>query len=179
MEGAVGNAMPQTMLAVLAMMMFSLFAVQQQEKVYLSQSTMIRQAVSAMLNGAAVERLEEIGSKGYDQAIVDNETVTNSTQLAAPDSEFGPGNDHTPEDDVDDFHTAVDTLYRAIGADSLGFVVSSEVVYASESNPEEAAPSGVRTKYKRVTVTARSLLDFDIADVEVSRSVSCGSACQW
>ena len=171
--------MPQTMLAVLAMMMFSLFAVQQQEKVYLAQNTMIRQAVSAMLNGAAVERLEEIGSKGYDQAIVDNETLTSASQLANPDTQFGPGNDHTPEDDIDDFHTAVDTLYRAIGADSLGFIVESSVVYASELNPSEAAPSGVRTKYKLVTVTARSLLQYDIPDAQVTRSVSCGSACQW
>ncbi len=34
--------MPQTMLAILAMMMFSLFAVQQQEKIYFAQNTMIR-----------------------------------------------------------------------------------------------------------------------------------------
>jgi len=124
--------MPQTMLAVLAMMMFSLFAVQQQEKVYFAQNTMIRQAVSAMLNGAAVERLEEIGSKDYDQAIVDNETLTTSSQLASASTEFGPGNDHTSEDDIDDFHSAVDTL----------------------------------------------LLD-ELSPAQASRSVSCGSACQW
>ncbi len=75
------------MIAVLAMMMFSLFAVQQQEKIYFAQNTLIRQAVSAMLNGAAVERLEEIGSKGYDQAIADNETLTSSGQLASPSSQ--------------------------------------------------------------------------------------------
>lgn len=34
--------MPPTMIAVLAMMMFSLFAVQQQEKIYFAQNTMIR-----------------------------------------------------------------------------------------------------------------------------------------
>jgi hypothetical protein len=170
--------MPQTMLAVLAMMIFSLFAVQQQEKVFFAQNAMIRQAVSAMLNGAAVERLEEIGSKGYDQAIVDNETLTGSGQLSSSTYDFGPGNDHTPEDDIDDFDTAVDTLYRAIGTDSLGFVVESTVVYADELNPETAAASGSRTKYKLVTVTARSLLA-GLPDVTVSRSVSCGSACQW
>ena len=171
--------MPQTMLAILAMMMFSLFAVQQQEKIYFAQNTMIRQAVSAMLNGAAVERLEEIGSKGYDQAIVDNEILITSSQLASPSTEFGPGFDHTPEDDIDDFHTAVDTLYREIGADSLGFIVESTVEYASEADPSQPAPSGVRTKYKLVTVTARSVLQYEIPDAQVSRSVSCGSACQW
>ena len=34
--------MPQTMLAFLATMLFSLFAVDQQQKVYLAQQTMIR-----------------------------------------------------------------------------------------------------------------------------------------
>ncbi len=33
----------------------------------------------------------------------------------------------TPHDDLDDLHTAVDTLYRALGADSLGFVIKPEV----------------------------------------------------
>ena len=167
------------MLAVLAMMLFSLFAVQQQEKIYFAQNTMIRQAVSAMLNGAAVERLEEVGSKGYDQAIVDNETLVSSLHLASPSHEFGPGSDHTPEDDIDDFHAAVDTLYRPVGSDSLGFILESSVVYASELDPETPAPSGTRTKYKLVTVTARCLTLPEMPQVEVSRSFSCGSACQW
>ncbi len=79
--------MPQTMLAILAMMLFSMFAVEQQQKVYLAQQTMIRQTVSIMLNGAAVERLEEIGSKGYDQTVVDNETLSSSAELSSRDSE--------------------------------------------------------------------------------------------
>ncbi len=170
--------MPQTMLAILAMMLFSLFAVEQQHKVYLAQQTMIRQTVVVMLNGASVERLEEIGSKGYDQTVVDNETLSSSAELSSLDTEFGPGNDHTAEDDLDDFHIAVDTLYRAVGADSLGFVVGSEVVYASEFDPEQPAAPGTKTKFKLVTVTARSLTLPDL-EVQISRSFSCGSACQW
>ena len=87
--------MPQTMLAILAMMLFSLFAVEQQQKVYLAQHTMIRQTVLVMLNGASVERLEEIGSKGYDQTVVDNEILSSPAELSSPDTAFGPGNDHT------------------------------------------------------------------------------------
>ena len=170
--------MPQTMLAILAMMLFSMFAVEQQKKVYLAQQAMIRQTVSIMLNGASVERLEEIGSKGYDQTVVDSETLSSSTDLSSPDTEFGPGNDHTPEDDLDDFHAAVDTVYRAIGAHSLGFVIESEVEYASEFDPEQPAAPGTKTKYKLVTVTARSLTLPDL-EVRISRSFSCGSACQW
>lgn len=166
------------MLAILAMMLFSLFAVQQQEKVYYTQSIMIRQAVTAMLNGAAVERLEEISSKGFDQATVDNETLIAASQLASDITDFGPGNDHTAEDDVDDFHTAVDTLYRSIGADSLGFMVSSQVDYAATTNPSQPASSGTKTKYKLVTVTARSV-ELPNLEVTISRSISCGSACQW
>jgi len=170
--------MPQTMLAILAMMLFSLFAVQQQEKVYFAQSTMIRQTVSAMLNGAAVERLEEIGSKGYDQSIVDNETVTSTAELASAATGFGPGNDPTPEDDIDDFHAALDTLYRAVGTDSLSFHVESTVQYADEVNPSVPAAGGIKTKFKLVTVTVRSI-DLEDLEATVSRSFSCGSGCQW
>ncbi len=170
--------MPQTMLAILAMMIFSLFAVNQQERVYIAQKAMIRQAVTVMLNSAAVERLEEISAKGYDQATVDDETISSSAELSSSTSGFGPGTDHTAEDDLDDFHTATDTLYRAVGTDSLGFVVVSEVAYASEANPAELAAAGTKTKYKLVTVTARSLTMPEL-EVTISRSCSCGSACQW
>lgn len=170
--------MPQTMLAILAMMIFSLFAVNQQERVYVAQKAMIRQTVTVMLNSASVERLEEISSKGYDQATVDDETISSSAELSSSTSGFGPGTDHTAEDDLDDFHTAIDTLYRAVGTDSLGFVVVSEVAYASEANPAELAAAGTKTKYKLVTVTARSLTMPEL-EVTISRSCSCGSACQW
>jgi hypothetical protein len=170
--------MPQSMTGILAMIIFTLFAVQQQEKIFLTQNSMVRQAISGMVNGAAVERMDEIGSKDYDQSVSDNETLTSSAQLSAS-SGFGPGADHTAEDDLDDFHAATDTLYRGIGVDSLGFVVYSEVYYASESDPEQAAGVGERTKYKKVVVTARSLTIPDMPEVEVQRSFSCGSACQW
>lgn len=165
------------MLAILAMMIFSLFAVNQQEKVYAVQSTMVRQAVTAMLNGAAVERLDEIGSKSFDEATHDDTVCSLSSELSS-DSDFGPGHDFTSENDMDDFHLAADTLYRTVGTDALGFVVASEVVYASELNPAVAASSGTRTKYKLVTVTASSLTLPDL-EVSISRSFSCGSACQW
>ena len=48
-----------------------------------------------------------------------------------------------------------------------------------ESDPSQPASSGVRTKYKLVTVTAESLLQYAIPEAQVSRSISCGSACQW
>ena len=48
---------------------------------------MIRQTVWVMLHGASVERLEEIGSKGYDQTFVDNETLSSSAELSSRDSE--------------------------------------------------------------------------------------------
>ncbi len=52
----------------------------------LSQQFMIRQTVLVMLHDASVERLEEIGSKGYDQTVVDNETLSSSADLSSRDS---------------------------------------------------------------------------------------------
>ncbi len=84
---------------------FSLFAVDQQQKGYLA-----RQAVSVMLNGASVERFEAINSNGYDQTVVDNETLSSSAQRFSPDTAFGPGIDPTAQDDLGDFHTADITM---------------------------------------------------------------------
>ena len=138
---------------------------------------MVNQTVSTMLNGAAVERMEEIGATGYDQATVDNESISSWTDLAFVDDGFGPGNDPIAEDDIDDFHTAVDTLYRTIGTHSLAFVVTSTVSYASESNPDEE--TSARTKFKKVTVEAVSVELPNLGSVTLSRSFSCGSACAW
>ena len=58
--------------------MFFLFAVLQQEKVHFAENTMIRQAVRAVHYGTTVNHLKASGSRGYAQALVDDETVLSS-----------------------------------------------------------------------------------------------------
>ena len=93
--------MPQTMLAVLAMMLFSLLAMQQQEQVYFAQNPMIRQAVGALFNGAVAERLGKIGSKSCDRALIDSEILPLPHRLAFSPTHFNPGNDPPFDQPID------------------------------------------------------------------------------
>ena len=92
--------MPQTMLAVLAVMMCSLFAERQQEPVFVSQNSMIHQAGSAM-HHHAVECLDAIGLKGHTQALGDTESSMSSGRSSSSSTPFYPVLDLPFEDACD------------------------------------------------------------------------------
>ena len=85
--------MPQTMLAVLAMMLFFLFAVRQQEQIHLAQNPMIPQAVGALFNGIAAEGLAEIESNSNDRGLIDTEPLAPSGSFASSPTNFDTSND--------------------------------------------------------------------------------------
>lgn len=170
--------MLQTMMTIMALMIFSLFAVQQQRNTYFKQQKMINHALETMLTGTAVQRLGEIGAKGFDQYIVDEAMADTPGNLASV-SAFGPGKDHTAEDDLDDFHMATDTLSRRVGTGSLDVVIYTEVFYAQENNPTAISTSSTPTKFKIVTLTAHIPSVDTVPEVRLSQSFSCGGACAW
>lgn len=182
--------MGQTLYAIIAMMVVSLFAMQQQRNALRAQLDMIDNEISMMASGVAVERLEEIGAQAFDQNTRGGETADSPNDLTPP-SEFGAGFDQTG-DDLDDFHGSLTTFGRPIGEDSLWFDVVATVDYVQENNHDQ--PSGNATKFKRVTVTV--VVDEDAPEnagilamydaeglaersVVLSQLYSCKSACQW
>lgn len=58
--------MLQTVYAILALMTFMLFSINNQQHILRSQIGMIRSEVELMGNGVAVERLEELGAVAFD-----------------------------------------------------------------------------------------------------------------
>lgn len=182
--------MGQTLYAIIAMMIVSLFAMQQQRSALRAQLDMIDNEIAMISSGVAVERLEEIGALAFDQNTRGGETADSPNDLTPP-AEFGAGYDQTG-DDLDDFHATLATLGRPLGEDSLWFDVVATVDYVQESNHDQVAPSA--TKFKRVTVTVRvdedapanaGILQMYDAEglaeraVTLSQLYSCKSACQW
>ena len=176
----------QTLYAIIAMMVMSLFAMQQQRQALRVQMSMIDQEINTIASSVATERLEEIGSKAFDHATTNGTTITSASALTAP-AEFGTNMDADSNDDLDDFNGSEVTVVRSIGGSDLAFTTSSTVSYVSASNLDEVSSS--RTKYKMVTVmvTVNDQLDESLYSVEglarktitVSQTYSCNSACQF
>ena len=169
--------MPQSLLAIAAISILSLFVFQQQQSAIYVQRTMVEAAVAVMSNGVAVERLSEIRTMHYDQATRDY-GVVDSPLLLSQRSNFGPSRD-TPNDDIDDFDGAVKDVERIIGTGTLTFRVESQVTYAEEGDPSSESKSSLPTKYKKVTVKVYNLDLAEADTVEISQSFSCKEACQW
>lgn len=165
--------MSQTMLALLALMLASLFAVQQQRQTAEMRLAMIRSEVSTQSTGVAVDRLEEIGSMSFDEATIGNETLSAVDSLTAgpPFGSDAPGND------IDDFDGVTVDTFRVAGTQQLNFRMTSRVRYASEASFETEVAS--RTKVKKVTVKVFNLDIPNPDTVTISQSYVCGSRCNW
>lgn len=165
--------MTQTMLAMLALMLATLFAVQQQRQTAQVRMGMIRSEYGTQSTGVAVDRLEEIGSMAFDEATVGDETLLTVDSLTAgpPFSLDAPGTD------IDDFHEITVDTFRVAGGHKLNFRMHSVVRYASETNFEMEVTGP--TKVKKATVKVYSL---DIANpdtITISQAYACGSRCNW
>lgn len=165
--------MSQTMLAILALMLATLFAVQQQRQTAEIRFGMIRSEISTQTTGVAVDRLEEIGSMAFDESVVGDETLASLASLTAgpPYAADAPGND------LDDFHAVTVDTFRVAGTQKLNFRMTSTVRYASESDFQQEV--GGPTKVKKVTVKVYSLDIPNPDTVRLSQSYVCGSRCNW
>lgn len=165
--------MSQTLFAILAMMLATLFSLQQHRHVMQAQINMIRTEVATQATGVATDRLEEIGAKAFDEQTKGGTTLTAATSLT------GPANFilDTPGDDIDDFHNTQVTRYRTGDADTLSFQVETSISYVNSTNlyQESVTP----TKFKKATVRVWSL-NLALPDtITLAQTYACGSACDW
>lgn len=165
--------MSQTLLAILALMLATMFSVQQLRHTAFTQLSMIRSEIGTQSTGVAVDRLEEIGSMAFDEATVGGVTITSSALLTtgAPFGLDAPGND------IDDFDGATVDTFRLAGLDTLRFRIQSRVRYADPDDvgKEVSGP----TKVKKATVKVYSLDIVAPDTITLSQSYSCGSRCNW
>lgn len=169
--------MSQTIYAIIALMLLSLFVFQQRRSTIRMQQTMVHNAVAVVAHGVAVERLSKIRSMSYDQATA-NDTFINSASELTPVQEFGPSQD-VENDDVDDFHGASVNVERAVGEGTLTFRVETTVHYADEDDPAQARTDDTRTRYKKVAVRVYNLDVAGTDTIAIAQTVSCKNACNW
>ena len=176
----------QTLYAIIAMMLMSLFAMQQQRNALRVQMDMIDQEISTIASSIATERLEEIGSKAFDEATTNGTLITSASALTNQHA-FGVNMDANATDDLDDFDGSEITVVRTIAGSDLLFTTTSTVAYVSASNLDEVSAS--KTKYKMITVTVTINEGFDESlysiegmvrkTITLSQTYSCNSACQF
>lgn len=169
--------MPQTLLALVAVMMASLFAFQQQRYVLDMRMDMIRNEIATQATSVAVDRLEEIRAMSFDEATKGENNITSQSDLTLKDHFT---DDAPPIDDVDDFDGATVQRFRVVGTDTLWFEVTTQVAYAQEADPDATISDvSVRTKFKKATVWVHSLNTSVTDTIAVAQSVACGSKCKW
>jgi hypothetical protein len=165
--------MSQTMLSILALVLATMFAVQQQRHTAHTKLSMIRGEIGTQTTGVAVDRLEEIGAMAFDEATVGDITLDSPDSLTSG-SPFGldaPGND------IDDFDAVTLDTFRVAGNDTLRFRVVSRVRYANEA--DVAQEVGGPTKVKKATVKVYNLNVAAPDTITLSQSYACGSRCAW
>ena len=178
--------MPQTLLALLAMMLTVLFSVQQQRHMASSRLDLVQDVLAIQVNGVATERLELIAAKAFDEETLDAGRRHSAGTTLTSTSGFG-ANEDTPENDVDDFDGYESELGRPL-RDEAGNVVdtlrvdvrtSIEYVRKAATGTYEPTHLGMPSKFKRIRIEARTVNSMLPETVEITRVVSCGDSCTW
>lgn len=169
--------MPQTLLAIGAMMVATFFAYQQQRSVMQTRMSMIRNEIESAATSVAVDHLGEISVMAFDEATKGDGKIFSPSSLT-PKPQFR--DDAPPVDDVDDYDGTYVQRYRVFAADTLWFGIATEVHYASETYPDQIITDPtVRTKFKKATVSVFSLSAAKPDTIRLSQSFACGSKCAW
>ena len=153
------NVMQETILALGALMIIMLIAINQQRStIHIHEQAYVRE-ISQARDDFAISMLEGlINEKNFDEAAI---TLTGiPTDPNTMSSVLGPDdlsevNDST-FDDIDDFHAYRDTFLHVISADTFFFDVTFNVTYLTGTN----TVSSVRTFTKEITATVDPLANF-------------------
>ncbi|MBT8399399.1 MAG: hypothetical protein KJO98_02890 [Rhodothermia bacterium] len=175
------------MLAVLSMVVTTLFAFNQHRNVLNTRLNMVKEDMAIRSTGVAVDVLEEIGSMSFDEATRDK-VVSSSSELTSVYrttfehmSEYGESNQENMEsggtNDIDDFHGAIMERSRTLNGNNLGFRAEAIVSYVDpiDSSTEVDYP----TKLKKVTIKVYSQNIARPDTIYLSQMFSCGSRCNW
>lgn len=169
--------MPQSTKALMALFLFSFLILTQQRVAVQAETAAVHNTVDLIANGVATERLAQVSALGFDQATVDNISVSSASALTAP-SAFGPKLDKAG-DDIDDFDGTVVSVNRGMGADTLHFRSETSVYYVEDDDPHAGLQSASPTKHKKIDVKVYCLDVADADTVRLSMVKACKSSCPW
>ncbi len=178
--------MPQTMLAVLAMVVTTLFSFNQHRNVLGTRLNMVREDMAIRSTGVAVDLLEEIGSMSFDEATRDK-TISSSSELTSVQrldihnmnlENLGEGSvESGGANDIDDFNGAIIERHRELKGNDIGFRAESVVSYIDpiDNTSEVDYP----TKLKKVTIKVYSTNIARPDTIYLTQLYACGSRCGW
>lgn len=164
--------MPQSILAILALLMATTFVMQQQRSTLHTRAQLIRNEIALQSTGVAESVLSDIGTRAFDQETETGGALDEASDLT-PEGEFGGSGVRTA---IEDYHNQMLTGKRPFRADTLDFTVEVEVTYVKD---DQETPVDYRTKNKMATVTVRSTDISNPVESRVSRSYTCLSKCEW
>jgi len=152
--------MQQTLLAILAMALAVTFSYANQVKYVSTSQELIRAELQEMGGAAAVEAIEIVRARTYDQAVLDDEEITDPTDFA-----FESASDHFDGgrecqafggadvcEAVEHFHKMQTAeMPFIISQDTFFFAIDIEVEYVDADGNRSSAP----TTRKKVQATVR------------------------
>ncbi|MDX1429947.1 MAG: hypothetical protein R3282_06650 [Rhodothermales bacterium] len=180
--------MPQTMLAVLSMVVTTLFAFNQHRNVLNTRLNMVKEDMAIRSTGVAVDVLEEIGSMSFDEATRDA-VVSSSNELTSVYSasfremeQYEESTNHEyieagGTNDIDDFNGAIMERTRTLNEKTLGFRAEAVVGYVDPV--DKTTEVNYPTKLKKVTIKVFSKNIARPDTIYLSQIFSCGSRCNW
>ena len=150
--------MSQTILALAAILIFSLFALNRHEADAGRERIAITAEVETAAAGIARARLQEIARRHFDEADIDRKNVRTHENGLTPAHRFGPDGELTEDayNDVDDFHGATRPQTATWNGQSIRFNDEVTVRYIDPSNPSANPSSSLA---KEVTVIVRAAPD--------------------
>lgn len=152
--------MPQTLMAILAMMTVTLASVHQQRTLVETRRAMLDDEMEVMASGIALQALEYIGTKAFDQATVSGVVVdVDDLTLSFPNDQRCPleaskesNAAYDTCDDLSDYHNIQwEVVPFAVEGDTIHFEVTTDVGYLDQSHLRTSS----RTFNKEVVVTVR------------------------
>lgn len=139
--------MPQTLLALLALVLASLFAFNTQQRSAASARALQRSEVEVIMAGVAEGTFDVLADVPFDGVT----TATQASDLTAPGS-FG-GRTWATAVDLDDYDGTSTTVTRTVGASSISVTMAIEVDYVVKSGTVFVVSPSTRQLFKRVTLT--------------------------
>lgn len=154
--------MPQTLLALLALMTATTMSLTWQRDTIRAQMNTIEDELQIEARGVANEVFETVANLPFDENTPPSAPIAKSTTDLSPEWRFGSDRHwgDTSVDDIDDYHNMrPSTIIRTVtnpldGTDvDVRFEITAKVDYVSDDSGDELkSTGGVRTFYKRFEV---------------------------
>lgn len=180
-EGGVGTTaptMPQTLLALLAIVLASFLALSQARSGQNTARRLEAADVQMLAADAALEHLAVLEQRPFDEGVKSAYISSIAGLTPVVNGAFVRIGGDPPGDDLDDAHNTSVTTARVVRSGQAGVQIRTDVTVAYVSEADGTTASLVPTRFKRVTITARAL-DASADPVVLTQLFACGSFCTW